>query len=133
MAVATLLLLGWRWGPWGVLVPVGLLVTVLVGVGPFAAWSWWLPVAALTGSWMGLREEGGGPPAGQRAWMLLPVLLLAVLMPWMANYPDLVANFERWLRSGDQQLLALYKQLGYQGERLQGLEHSLWESAELQK
>jgi hypothetical protein len=65
--------------------------------------------------------------------MLLPVLLLAALLPWMANYPDLVSHFERWLRSGDQQLIALYRQLGYQGERLQAMERSLWESAALQK
>jgi hypothetical protein len=24
--------------------------------GPFSLWVWWIPVAALTGAWMGLRE-----------------------------------------------------------------------------
>jgi hypothetical protein len=133
LGVAISLLMSWRWGAWGVTAPVVLFAAAMLIEGPFSLWVWWIPVAALTGAWMGLREEGGGPPAGQRAWMLLPVLLLAVLMPWMANYPDLVANFERWLRTGDQHLLEFYKQLGSQGERLQGLEHSLWESAELQK
>src|SRR5262249_46698875 len=123
MAVAGSLLVAGRWGAWGVAAPVVLFAAAMILEGPFSLWVWWIPIAALTGAWMGLREEGGGPSAGQRAWMLLPVLLLAALMPWMANYPDLVTNFERWLRSGDQQLLALYKQLGYQGERLQGLEH----------
>jgi hypothetical protein len=133
VSVATSLLMAWRWGAWGVAAPVVLFAAGMLLEGPFSLWVWWIPVAALTGAWMGLREEGGGPPAGQRGWMLLPILLLAALMPWMANYPDLVASFERWLRSGDQPLLALYRQLGYEGERLQAMERSLWESAALQK
>jgi hypothetical protein len=133
LAVAASLLLSWRWGAWGVAAPVVMFAAGMIFEGPFSLWVWWIPVAALTGAWMGLREEGGGPPAGQRGWMLLPVLLLAALMPWMADYPDLVAGFERWLRSGDQQVLAIYRQLGYQGERLQAIERSLWESAALQK
>lgn len=132
-AVAASFLIAWRWGAWGVVPPVLLFIVSMVLEGPFSLWVWWIPIAALTGAWMGLREEGGGPRAGQRAWMLLPLLLLAALMPWMANYPDLVGHFERWLRSGDQQLISLYRQLGYQGERLQAMEHSLWESAALQK
>jgi hypothetical protein len=132
-AVAVSLLMAWRWGPWGVAAPVVLFAAAMVLEGPFSLWVWWIPVAALSGAWMGLREEGGGPTPGQRAWMLLPVLLLAALMPWMANYGELVSGFERWLRSSDQQVLALYRQLGYQGERLQAMERSLWESAALQK
>src|SRR5262245_43546288 len=131
--VAVSLLMAWRWGAWGVAAPVVLFAAAMVLEGPFSLWVWWIPIASLSGAWMGLREEGGGLTVGQRAWMLLPVLLLATLMPWMANYPDLVGSFERWLRSGDQQLIALYRQLGYQGERLQALERSLWESAALQK
>ncbi len=133
VAVAVSLLVAWRWGAWGVGVPVTLFAIGMLMEGPFSLWVWWIPVAGLTGAWMGLREEGGGPPPGQRAWTLLPVLLLAALLPWMMNYGDLVTSFERWLRSGDQQLLALYRQLGYQGERLQAMERSLWESAALQK
>lgn len=133
VAVAASLLMAWRWGAWGVAAPVALFAAGMVLEGPFSLWVWWIPVAALTGAWMGLREEGGGLPPGQRAWMLLPILLLAALMPWMANYPDLVVDFERWLRSGDQQMLALYRQLGYQGERLQAMERTLLESAALQK
>jgi predicted membrane protein DUF2232 len=133
VAVAASLLMAWRWGAWGVAAPVVLFAAGMVLEGPFSLWVWWIPVAALTGAWMGLHEEGGGPSPGRRAWMLLPILLLAALMPWMANYPDLVANFERWLRSGDQQLLTLYRQLGYEGERLQAMERTLIESAALQK
>ena len=132
-AVAASLLIAWRWGAWGVAAPVGLFAAGMLIEGPFSLWVWWIPVAALSGAWMGLREEGGGPSAGQRAWMLMPVLLLAALLPWMVDYGDLVASFERWLRSGDQPLLALYRQLGYHGERLQAMERSLWESAALQK
>ena len=133
VGVAASLLISWRWGAWGVVSPVLLFAAAMILEGPFSLWVWWIPVAALTGAWMGLREEGDGAPAGQRAGMLLPVLLLAALMPWMANYPDLVASFERWLRFGDQQVLAIYRQLGYQGERLQALERSLWDSAAIQK
>ena len=132
--VALALLLCWRWGPWGVGVPVGLLAASLLLVGPFSPWVWWLPVAALTGSWMGLREEGGGPAAGQRAWMLLPLLLLAAGLPWTLSYPDLVAKVERFLRAGDQQLMAFFSQeMGYQGERLQALQRRITDSATLQK
>ena len=132
-AVAASLLMAWRWGAWGVAAPVAMFAAGMVFEGPFSLWVWWIPVAALTGAWMGLREEGGGPAAGQRAWMLLPILLLAALMPWMANYPDLVASFERTLRLGDQQMLTIYRQLGYQGERLQAMERMLLEAAALQK
>ena len=131
VAVAVSLLLAWRWGAWGVASPVAMFVAGMVLEGPFSLWVWWIPVAALTGAWMGLREEGGELSSGERGWMLLPVLLLAALMPWMANYPDLVASFERWMRSNDQQLIALYRQLGYQGERLQAMERILAESAAL--
>jgi hypothetical protein len=133
MAVAVSLLSAWRWGAWGVIAPVALFGMAMLIEGPFSLWVWWIPVAALTGAWMGLREEGGGPPAGQRAWMLLPILLLAALMPWMANYSGLVTNFERWLRMGDQEVLTLYRQLGYQGERLKAMERTLWESAAMQR
>ena len=125
VTVALALLLSWRWGPWGVLVPIGLLVTTMIALGPYAAWSWWAPVAALTGCWMGLREEGGGPEAGQRAWMLVPLLLLAAGLPWVLSYPDLVASIDRTLREADRELLAQSRQLGYQGERLRALERYL--------
>lgn len=133
IAVAASLLLCWRWGPWGVLVPVGLLAVVMIGVGPFAAWAWWLPVAALTGSWMGLREEGGGPGSGQRAWMLLPVLLLAAGLPWSVSYPTLLKDTERYMQSGDRQTIRLAQDYGYKGEKLRTWERFVSEGAEMRK
>lgn len=130
-AVAVSLLLCWRWGPWGVLVPVLLMTAVMILAGPFAAWTWWIPVAALTGCWMGLREEGGGPEAGQRAWMLLPLLLLAAGLPWTVSYPDLVAGLDRLLRSTEPGTIELAKKVGYSGERLRWLERYLQQGAEL--
>ncbi|HET9325698.1 MAG TPA: DUF2232 domain-containing protein [Candidatus Eisenbacteria bacterium] len=130
-AVALGLLLCWRWGPWGVLVPVSLMTAVLIIFGPFAAWTWWIPVAALTGCWMGLREEGGGPEAGQRAWMMLPLVLLAAGLPWTVSYPDLVAELDRAMRSTEPAMLDTVKRLGYQEDRLRSFQHYLQQSAEL--
>jgi len=125
LAVAIALLLSWRWGPWGVVVPVALLVGVMIAVGPQRPWGWWIPVAALSGVWMGLREEGGGPRSGQRAWMLLPVLLLAALLPWAIAYPDLVSGIDHSLEQANSRLISQSRQLGYQGERLAALERAI--------
>lgn len=130
-AVAAALLLCWRWGPWGVLVPVVALGAVLLLAGPLAVWAWWIPAAGLTGSWMGLREEGGGPASGRRAWMLLPMLLLAGVLPWTRSYPDFVTSMDRQLREGDRELLQTSRDIGYQGERLRGVERSLAEVAQV--
>ena len=130
-SVALGLLLCWRWGPWGVLVPVCLMTTVLLLAGPFAAWTWWIPVAALTGCWMGLREEGGGPEAGQRAWMLLPLLLLAAGLPWTVTYPDLVNGLDGLMRSTEPMMIDSFRRLGYEGERMRAIEQSIRTSAEL--
>ncbi len=132
-AVALALLLCWRWGPWGVLVPVVLMGLSLALVGPLDPWVWWIPVAALSGSWMGLREEGGGPPAGKRAWMMLPLLLLAAGLPWTLSYPDLVSKLEGHLHAGDEQLVQLSREMGYQGERLQWLHRRIDDSAALRR
>ena len=132
-AVALALLLCWRWGPWGVLVPVVLMGLSMVLVGALSPWVWWIPVAALSGSWMGLREEGGGPPAGKRAWMLLPLLLLAAGLPWTVSYPGLVSKLEHHLHAGDQQLVQLSREVGYQGERLQWLDRRIADSAALRR
>jgi hypothetical protein len=130
-AVATALLLCWRWGRWGGLVPASLLALALLVAGPGAVWAWWIPVAALSGTWMGLREEGGGPTLGQRAWTLLPLLLLAAGLPWTLTYPRLVAGLDQRLRDGDRELLQTSREIGYQGERLQSLERVVAESASL--
>src|SRR6266513_433825 len=120
--VAISLLICWRWGLWGVLAPLAALGAVVVFAGPLASWAWWIPAAALTGSWMGLREEGGGPASGERAWMMLPVLLLAAGLPWTQTYPQAVSDFDRWMQEGDRGLLQTARDVGYQGERLHTLE-----------
>ena len=71
MVVAASMLAGWRFGARGVAVPVIAFVAVITVAGPMAVWAWWIPVASLSGLWMGLREEGEGPSLGDRAWMLL--------------------------------------------------------------
>jgi len=128
-AVALALLVSWRWGAWGVAVPALLFALTLAIEGPFSLWAWWIPVAGLTGTWMGLREEGGGPPSGQRAWMLLPLLLLAAIVPWMVEYPAFVEKVEATVKAGDAQVLEWARQLGYQGDRLQAVERGISEGA----
>jgi hypothetical protein len=118
VAVAVSLLLTWRFGAWGVAVPVVLHLATLFAAGPYTPWVWWIPVAALSGAWMGLREEGGGPGAGDRAWMLLPLLLLAAVIPWTVTYPDLVARLQKALAEGAQQRTEVLRGLGNTGERL---------------
>lgn len=133
LAVAVSLLAAWRWGAWGVLAPVALFAAAMALEGPFSLWVWWIPAAALTGAWMGLREEGGGPPEGQRAWMLLPVLLLAAMMPWMAQYGGMVSDLERSLREGDKESISLYRQLGFRNDQLQNMERTTEEFAAFEK
>ncbi len=116
--VAGSLLLTWRFGAWGVAVPVVLHLATIFAAGPYTPWVWWIPVAALSGAWMGLREEGGGPGAGDRAWMLLPLLLLAVVLPWTVGYDGLVTKLQKVLSDGAAERGELFRQMGYTGERL---------------
>jgi hypothetical protein len=132
-SVALALLVSWRWGAWGVLVPVGLFAACMTIVGPFSLWVWWIPVAALTGTWMGLREENGGPGNGQRAWMLLPVLLLAALMPWMDAYEGLVRNVDRMRVERDQRAPAVYRQMGFSNQQVRELERRMMQYTEVEK
>jgi len=122
VAVAVSLLLTWRFGAWGVAVPVALHLATIFAAGPYTPWVWWIPVAALSGAWMGLREEGGGPGAGYRAWMLLPLLLLAAVLPWTVGYPDLVGRLQKMLSEGAAQRTELFRELGYTGERLSAMQ-----------
>src|SRR5687767_6773000 len=80
---------------------------------------------------MGLREEGGGPESGHRAWMLVPLLLLAAGLPWVVSYPDLVASIDSTMREADRELIASSRRLGYQGERLRSLERYVESGAQL--
>jgi hypothetical protein len=131
LVVAISLLICWRWGLWGVLVPLVALGAMAVFAGPLASWAWWIPAASLTGSWMGLREEGGGPASGERAWMMLPVLLLAAGLPWTMTYPQVVGDLDRQLQNGDRDLLKMAGEAGYQGERLRTFERVVAESVAL--
>ena len=122
--VALSLLVCWRWGLWGVLVPLLSLGAVVVLAGPFAIWAWWIPAASLSGSWMGLREEGGGPASGERAWMLLPVLLLAAALPWTVSYPQEMAHLDREMQNEVQGALKETR-TSYRGDRLEAIESAL--------
>jgi hypothetical protein len=133
VSVALGLLLSWRWGAWGVTVPVGLFAIALLAAGPFSLWVWWVPVAALSGAWMGLREEGGGRGIGELAWMLLPVLLLAAALPWMLEYPHLVSAVDRYLHASNERFLEMLGQLESSGDRLQSLRETWIQGAQLQR
>jgi len=131
VAVAGSLLVAWRFGAWAVLVPLALFGATMLLEGPFSLWAWWIPVAALTGVWMGLREEGPGPGSGERAWMLLPALVLAAALPWTAQYPGLVRNVNHELEAGDAQLVTIARQIGYEQGRLVELERTVEAQGEL--
>lgn len=90
--VAVSLLVAWRFGRLALAVPL-LLAAAMVGVGvgvkpaPFSLWFvGWIPVASAVGVWMGSREEGGGPGAGERVWMLAPFVLLATALALAPDY-----------------------------------------------
>lgn len=129
--VAVSILAGWRFGGYGVLLPLVLLAATVLIEGPFSLWAWWLPATSLTGVWMGLREEGGGPTAGERAWMLLPALLLAASLPWTLHYSDLVVRVTAELTASDAELIAWGKQMGASTERLVSLQRAIEDQAKL--
>lgn len=131
VAVAVSLLMAWRRGAWAVLVPIAIFAVAMWREGPFSLWVWWIPMAALVGVWMGLREEGTGPAAGEQAWMLLPVLLLAAVLPWALEYQALVSGVQRELAAGDARLLALGREAGYDAERIASLGRTLEAQAAL--
>jgi len=80
--------------------------------------------------WMGLREEGAETSSGERAWMLLPLLLLAAGLPRIAAYPRLVADVEGRMSQFDQQVIETGRQVGYSADRLAGLQRSIEEGAD---
>jgi len=129
-AVAAALLVAWRFGAWGLIVPGLLAVAAPLLAGPGSLWAWWIPAAAFTGVWMGIREEHGASP-GERAWMLLPALLLAAALPWTVRYPSLVSGVEREMRLGDSQMVEVFRQFGYASDRLTAVQRALGENAKL--
>lgn len=130
-AVALALLSAWRYGVAAIAaVGLGAVALLVLGTGQ-GQWVWWIPAAALAGAWMGVREEGGGPGAGERAWMLAPLLLVAATLPWLARYADLVAAIERELAVGDAQALELLRGVGANRDWLAGMEKAVSENAAL--
>lgn len=130
LAVAVSLLLAWRFGARALIVPAVLagLAPLLDGAG--SLWVWWIPAGALIGVWMGMREEHA-LPSGERAWMLVPALLIAAALPWIPRYGEFVTAVDRALQAGDAQLVDLFKQVGYDGERLETVRRAIAENARL--
>lgn len=133
LAVAISLVAAWRVGAWAVIAPLLIFGVAMWREGPLSMWVWWIPMAALVGVWMGLREEEPGPTVGERAWMLLPLLLLAALLPWAADYQTLVSGVQRELASGDARLLELFRGAGTEANRLASLGRTLEEQAKVRE
>jgi len=113
--VAASLLLAWRFGRVALLLPVALLAAALAAsvAGPrlaLPAWfTLWTPLAALVGAWMGLREEGGGPSLGERAWMVAPLLLLAASLPLAPGFSSAVTRLDQRMKAEQERILANLK------------------------
>jgi len=130
-AVAASLLACWRFGVWGLTVPIALFGVAMFRESGLGLWAWWIPACALSGAWMGLREEGEGTTGGQRAWMLIPVLVLAAGLPWLLRYPQFVEEVDRELKASDTELVQLVAKLGDEGGRLAALERAVADNAAL--
>jgi hypothetical protein len=130
-AAGASMLLAWRFGRWGLLLPGALGGGALALAGAGSLWAWWIPVGGLAGAWMGLREEGGGPEAGDRAWMLMPLLVLAAGLPWAPGYQAFSAGVERELRAAEAAAPDLWRQLGAAPERIAALQRQVDRQAEL--
>ncbi len=132
VVVAASLLLAWRFGAvaWtltGVLLGVAAMAVLLPDTGLRLWHVVWLPLAAITGTWMGSREEGGGPSRGERAWMHVPLLLGAFLMPVLPGLHDALVRFEARARAEERQVLELT-----QGSASsEGLRHMIQESTKV--
>jgi hypothetical protein len=128
-AAAVSLLAAWRFGAWSLVLPGCLLGAAVAFAGPVSLWAGWLPMAALCGTWMGLREEGEGPTSGERAWMLLPLLLLAASLPWAPHYAESVTRLQHEFTTGDVQFLDFARQLGYEPAQVGTLQRTLADNA----
>lgn len=109
-AVATGVLLAWRFGRAALALPAGLALSAFAmafaGAGGLPLWSTaWLPLGALVGVWMGLREEGGGPGMGARAWMHVPLLVMAALLPVTPGFEPAMGRFDRVLHAQQKAML----------------------------
>jgi uncharacterized protein YybS (DUF2232 family) len=131
VAVAVAMLTSWRFGGWGVLVPLVLFATTLWLIGNDQMWAWWIPFAALTGAWMGIREEGGHATASDRAWLLLPLLMLSATLPWTAPYEDFFAKARDRVLDVETTLDAYRRILHWSDERIAEFRPVLEQSADL--
>ncbi len=133
LVTALSLLTAWRFGGWATLLPV---VAFGISVATFPLdplWVGWLPAVALVGVWMGLREEAGSTAAGERAWMLIPILIVAASLPWAPTYRRAVDVVSSEMRDADSQVMAFYRQVGMSGERLHRMEQAFTESTALRE
>ncbi|MEO5987982.1 MAG: DUF2232 domain-containing protein [Candidatus Eisenbacteria bacterium] len=127
--VCVALLLSWRYGRPAIAFPVALLLVAIalqMSVGkPFSPWfTWWAPAAAFTGAWMGLREEGGGPGSGYRAWMLAPLLLLAASMPWFPGYSGFLGRITEAQKPAQSWMYTELQKAGWNPTQVQEIEKS---------
>ena len=128
--VAISLLAAWRFGALGWGVPFLMAgVAVLVAAYPqlgFRLWHLvWLPAASLTGGWMGSREEGGGPTAGERAWMHAPLLVAAFAVPMLPGLPGALTRLEARSRAEEMQIVRTIDGPGTAGTWKHMMEESL--------
>jgi hypothetical protein len=117
-AVAAGLLLAWRFGPAALAFPAGLGVAAvalaMAGARGMPIWSTaWVPLGAAVGTWMGLHEEGGGAGMGERAWMHVPLLALAALLPVTPGFEPAVGRFDLVLRTQQEAMLKAPETAGW--------------------
>jgi hypothetical protein len=110
-AVGASLLLAWRFGLNALGLPALLAVAcallAILPAGGFRLWHLvWIPLASLTGVWMGVREEGGGPSLGERAWMHAPLLAAAFVLPLLPGLSGALVRLEARARVEERQMLS---------------------------
>jgi hypothetical protein len=130
IVLALTLLLTWRYGATAWAVPAVLVVLAILAIvfplDGVRAWHLlWLPAAALTGAWMGSREEGGGPTAGGLAWMHAPLLAAAFAVPMLPGLERALAGVEARSRAEEQQMVRTLEGPGGPGTWKHMMEESL--------
>jgi hypothetical protein len=129
--VALSLLLSWRFGAWGLTVPAVLAAGVLAAGRGTTPLAWWIPTAALCGVWMGLREESQESGSAARVWRLLPLLVVAALLPRTIHYAAMVEQIETQCHTLDEQLVQTSRDVGYSGDRLAQFQREVQDVATL--